>query len=132
MYNGSCLCGEVQFTVSGSLEPIQICHCRQCRKAQGTPFVTNIPVAETSFSLTAGESLLRSFESSPGKQRVFCGNCGAPVYSRRASDPGRLRLRAGLLDGELPVRAAFHIFAAHKANWWEIGDDLPRFDEFPE
>lgn len=131
MYSGSCLCGGVQYQISGELEPIQICHCRECRKAQGTPFVTNIPVASKDFTLCAGEELLQPYESSPGKQRVFCRVCGAPVYSQRATDPGVLRIRAGTLNEDLPVRPAFHIFVADKANWWSIGDDLPQHDGFP-
>ena len=38
MFTGRCLCGGVRYTVSGDLAPIQICHCAQCRAAQGTPF----------------------------------------------------------------------------------------------
>jgi hypothetical protein len=44
MYTGSCLCGGVAYEIDGELEPIQVCHCSQCRKAQGTAIVTNIPV----------------------------------------------------------------------------------------
>ena len=131
MYTGSCLCGGIGYQVSGELKPIQVCHCRQCRKAQGTPFVTNIPVRAGDFSIVSGKELLREYESSPGKVRVFCGNCGSPIFSRRAADLTTVRLRAGSLDQDLPVRAGFHIFAAHKANWWQIEDELPRYDEFP-
>ncbi|MGC4060114.1 MAG: hypothetical protein QM749_04380 [Aquabacterium sp.] len=38
MYTGSCLCAGIRFRLHlKALEPIQICHCTQCRKAQGTP-----------------------------------------------------------------------------------------------
>lgn len=63
MVQGGCLCGGVRFEIEGELAPIQICHCSQCRKAQGTPFVTNIPVDETRFRLLAGNELLRAFSS---------------------------------------------------------------------
>lgn len=131
MYTGSCLCGGVQYRIEGELEPIQVCHCKQCRKAQGTPFVTNIPVQASAFSITSGGELVREYESSPGKVRAFCSTCGSPILSRRSSMPEVVRVRAGSLNEDLPVRPSFHIFAAHKANWWEIRDELPRFDEFP-
>ncbi len=79
MHTGSCLCGGVQFRIEQALEPIQVCHCSQCRKAQGTPFATNTPVSTSAFHLTAGKELLKAFESSPGKQRVFCSGCGSPI-----------------------------------------------------
>jgi hypothetical protein len=127
MYTGSCLCGGVRFTVKGELAPIQLCYCTQCRKAQGTPFASNTPVSTAAFNLESGAELLQSFESSPGKQRVFCGRCGSPLYSRKDSLPDVLRLRAGLLDQPLPVKPVSHAYVASKPNWWSIQDELPQF-----
>lgn len=128
MFTGSCLCRSVRFEIDGELGAIQLCHCAQCRKAQGTPFAANTPVNAASFKLQAGAELLQHFESSPGKERAFCSRCGSPVYSRRTALPDVLRIRAGLLDQPLPVKPAWHAFVADKANWWTIqDDDIPRF-----
>ena len=132
MHTGSCLCGGVQFEVTGDLAPIQVCHCSQCRKAHGTPFATNMPIPASTFVLTRGRELLKDFESSPGKVRYFCGRCGSPIYSRKDTLPDVVRLRAGLLNGPLAVRPAFHFHVASKANWWRIDDDLPQFKESPK
>ncbi len=129
MYTGSCLCGRVQFRIDGALEPIQVCHCLQCRKAQGTPFATNTPVEADAFTLTSGAELLKAYESSPGKQRVFCSRCGSPIYSSKDSLPGVLRIRAGLLNESLQVGPAAHAYVGSKANWWPITDSLPQFPE---
>ncbi len=126
---GSCLCGGVAFRIESDLQPIQVCHCSQCRKAQGGPFATNIPVPAAAFHLLGGEHLLKSYESSPGKQRVFCSHCGSPVYSRRASMPSIVRVRAGLLDGPLPVRPAWHAHTASQCNWWRIDDGLAQYPQ---
>jgi hypothetical protein len=124
-YSGSCLCGGIRFRVRGPLAPLQVCHCVSCRKAQGGPFATNLPVDLAAFELLAGAALLREFESSPGKLRCFCGHCGSPVYSRRPALPGVVRVRAGLLDGALPVAAATQAHVASRANWWPALHDLP-------
>lgn len=126
---GSCLCGSVRFRVDGGLAPIQLCYCSQCRKAQGGAFAAVIPVQAPAFHLLAGQEALSSYESSPGKERVFCGNCGSPLYSRRHAMPQVLRLRAGLLDGDLPVRPAWHAYTGSKCNWWSIEDGLPQYEE---
>ncbi len=126
MYTGSCLCGSVRFRIHAELAPIQICHCGQCRKAQGGPFATNIPVESSAFEWLAGRELLRAFESTPGKLRHFCGTCGSPVYSERSSVPGVMRLRAGLLDGPLGTPIESHAYVASKADWWTINDNLPQ------
>lgn len=125
VYPGSCLCGAIRFVVRGPLAPIQVCHCGACRKAQGGPFATNLPVDASAFEWLSGRDSLREFESSPGKLRCFCGACGAPIYSRRPDRPGVLRIRAGLLDGPLPARAATQAHAASRANWWPPLPDLP-------
>lgn len=129
MYKGSCLCGGIQYEIDGELESIQICHCSQCRKAQGSAIVTNIPVAVSAFTLQAGEELLSSYESSPGKQRVFCKVCGSPIYSKRVDLPEVLRVRAGTIDGELRSRPAAHFHVGSRANWYELNDSLPKFSE---
>ena len=126
MHRGSCLCGDVRYQIEGELAPIQLCHCSQCRRAQGTPFASNIPVAESAFKLLSGAERLQAFESSPGKQRVFCSRCGSPIYSRTERVPGVLRVRAGGLEGEVASRPASHAFVDSGANWWELHDDLPR------
>ena len=104
MYTGNCLCGGVCFQILDELEPIQVCHCSQCRKAQGTAFATNTPVKVTAFQLDSGAELLKSFEASPGKQRVFCSVCGSPIYSKKDALPDVLRIRAGLINEPLSVR----------------------------
>ena len=120
MHTGSCLCGGVRFRIDADLEPIQVCHCSQCRKAQGTPFATNTPVSADAFHLISGEALLSAFESSPGKQRVFCSHCGSPIYSQKDTVPGVLRVRAGLLDeppDALQARAAELFFRTQRLSF---------------
>jgi hypothetical protein len=127
MHIGRCLCGAVRFEIDGELSPIQICHCSQCRRAQGSAFAANIPVDVAAFRLVAGAEDLRSYESSPGKTRRFCGRCGSPVLSSHVAVPGQVRVRAGLLEPPVAARPAFHFFTESKADWWSITDDLPRY-----
>ncbi len=126
-YTGGCLCGAVQFEVRGPLSPIQVCHCGQCRKAQGTPFATNTPVQDDNFTLLTGQTLIREYQSSAGKWRAFCSVCGSPLYSRKSDLPGVLRLRAGLFNEPLDARPVFHAYTGSKANWWPILDRLPQY-----
>ena len=131
-YHGECLCGGIAFDIEGPLAPIQICHCSQCRRAQGTAFATNIPVKVSALTFVRGEELLKPYESKPGKQRVFCRECGSPIFSRLESLPDVVRIRAGLLEGELDTAPAFHIFHGSRANWLTLTDDLPRYDTWGE
>jgi hypothetical protein len=128
MQTGGCLCGAVRYEIAGPLAGVQLCHCSQCRRASGSAFAANMPVRAEDFRITSGEGgALKAFESSPGKQRVFCGACGSPIISRSAGDPGWVRVRAGTLDEPADTSAAFHFHVASKAGWLAITDDLPQY-----
>ena len=129
MHAGSCLCRAVRYEVEGDLPPIQLCHCGACRKAQGGPFGANIPLESANFRLLSGEDQLTAYESSPGKERVFCRRCGGPLFSRLKSKPEVMRVRAGTLDGVVESEIGFHFYTASKANWWPITDDKPQYPD---
>ena len=117
----------MRYEIEGEIGPIQLCHCGQCRKAQGGPFGANAPVATTAFRWLQGEESLREYRASPGKRRVFCSACGSPLFSLRDAAPETLRLRAGTLDATEGLTLGFHIQTASRAAWWPIDDELPRF-----
>ncbi|KZZ80349.1 aldehyde-activating protein, partial [Oleiphilus sp. HI0132] len=95
MIKGTCLCEEVQYQYDADIQEVAMCHCHQCKKAQGTPFVTNAPIESQYFTITSGADHLKTFMSSPNKKRVFCSNCGSPLYSQRTDMPETIRLRLG-------------------------------------
>jgi hypothetical protein len=128
MLSGSCLCGRVRYEIDGKIGPPGHCHCATCRKAQGGAFVTNAPVRTKYFRLASGDDAVTAFESSPGKQRCFCRWCGSPLWSRRESEPDTIRIRLGLLDDDPGRRPLGHVWVSEKAPWFEITDDLPRFE----
>ena len=125
MHQGSCLCGRIRFEIDGDLAGIQLCHCSQCRRASGSAFAANAPVEAENFRLLAGAP--KAFESSPGKERLFCGDCGSPILSRTTAVPGMVRVRAGLIAEPVEAKAVFHFHVASKASWLPIEDDLPRY-----
>ncbi len=128
MLTGSCLCGGVRYTIEGELGPVALCHCGMCRKASGTAFATNASVARRGFRLVRGATLVRRYESSPGKWRTFCQVCGSPLFSETDEMPDHVRIRLGLLDGDPGVRPAYHYAVDFKAPWWQIADALPRLE----
>ena len=131
MLKGSCLCGSVAYEIHSELGSIIMCHCSKCRKSNGSAFATNAPVNTKDFMLTRGERFIAEFESSPGVFRVFCRNCGSPLYSRRSTTPEVVRLRIGTLDTAIESKPTAHVFAGSKAEWHEICDGLPQYSERP-
>ncbi|EAQ67641.1 hypothetical protein MED121_16979 [Marinomonas sp. MED121] len=128
MIKGSCLCGNVTYEISGEVGDIVHCHCVTCRKAHGAAFssVASVPLANFRLS-GAGE--LSQFESSPGKVRHFCANCGTQIYAKRGGAQ-HIILRLGSLDDDISSKEINHIWTSQKASWYEINSQLPEHLEF--
>ncbi|MFK7896139.1 MAG: GFA family protein [Myxococcota bacterium] len=132
MLTGRCQCAGVRFSISGKLGPAGLCHCEQCRRANGSAFAANAPVRTQYFKIEEGLELLREFESSPNKFRAFCSRCGSPIYSRHDSEPDIRRVRLGTLDGDPGRQPLAHLWVSDKASWYTIDADLPKFAEGPD
>ncbi len=132
MISGSCLCGSVCYQAADIVGAYVHCHCASCRKASGSAFAANVAVPAASFEITAGEALLSSFESSPGKRRYFCSRCGSPLFNKVGANPDLVRVRLGSLDSAFSEPPAAHIFTAEKAPWHDIPDGVPQFAAWPE
>ena len=130
MIVGGCLCNGVRYEYDGVIEEISMCHCSVCRKAQGSAYVAISPIDSARFRIVRGQELLREFRSAPNKVRVFCSNCGSPIYSARDDLPGVRRLRLGTVETPFVCSNAYHVWVGSKATWETIGDGLPRFNEF--
>lgn len=130
-YTGSCLCGGIRYEIHGEIGEIIECHCQRCRKANGTAFATNAPIQKADFKIVQGEHLLKKYKSTATTDRCFCAECASPIISIKAETPDTYRLRIGTLDTPLEQKPTMHIYAASKAEWDTISDDLPQFDERP-
>lgn len=131
MQKGSCLCGAVAYEIKGPLGPIVFCHCSRCRKANGAAYAAVSPVATSDFRFVKGEEYLRSYRNNAGVHRVFCSNCGSPIIGKRDNAPETIRVRIGTLDTPVAANVSAHIFVGSKAEWDEIHDDVPQYEERP-
>ena len=129
--SGSCLCGSVQYEISGEPAKFYHCHCKRCRKATGTGHASNLLVVPGAITWTTGEELIRSFKV-PEAQRftnVFCSSCGARL-PRVINETGFIMIPAGSLDGEPTIPPQARIFWASRASWSCGGEALPVYSEY--
>jgi hypothetical protein len=89
------------------------------------------------FRWLRGKELISFFDAPilrepPAYRRSFCKKCGSPVPAVFAGNPV-VAIPTGLLDGDVPARAANHIWVAKKANWLNLRElgTLPQFDGNP-
>jgi len=127
MISGRCLCGKITFEIDGKLGDTAFCHCQSCRRASGSAFAVNSTFRETAMKWLTGREFVAEYESSPGKLRAFCRNCGSPIYARHLEHPKWLSIRLGLLEGDPGIRPRAHFNVGSKAPWFTITDDLPQY-----
>lgn len=159
MLNGSCLCGTIAYEADRLSGPIVHCHGNECRKAQsshsptnstfvdvdhaplpfGAAFSTTARVSREHFRWTRGADRLRHFESSKGRLRHFCSECGAhlmaewvdrpTVLARRRASLTAVILRLGCLDSDPGSKPVAHIWMSESACWLDTTGDLPTYPE---
>lgn len=130
MYNGSCLCGTVKFTITDKLKNIVYCHCSLCRKAQGSAFATNGNVEIKNFNFLSGQNNLTTYQYSENQTKLFCKTCGSPIMSKNTLAPDMVRIRLGTIESDINEYPEAHIFVASKANWEEISGNIPQYNEY--
>jgi len=131
--SGSCLCGEVKYSLGQDIGGIMHCHCIKCRKAHGSAFSSVAKIEDSNFSLQDASQQLKSYQSSEGKHRHFCSNCGSQIYAKR-DNTNFLILRLGTLNDDTLVNTDYqeskHIWLSEKACWFNLNSKLEEHQEF--
>ena len=120
MIEGQCLCGAVYYRYHAEIEKTILCFCQHCRRAQGSIMGWNSPIAREHFEVVRGLKYLKEYFHSPNKARVFCQECGSPIYSYRLDLPDIIRLHLGTVtQGKVPEPCE-QAFAQYKPNFLAI------------
>jgi len=128
---GKCLCGRVQFALSGELPDLYQCHCSLCRKVTGSSANAAFRIDLSQLSWIAGEELVRKYESDTGFKSHFCSRCGSPLPNLTANDSAWW-VPVGLLEAGNGLRLGAHLFVGSRAPWDVIADAGEHFDEMPD
>ncbi|VAW76346.1 Gfa-like protein [hydrothermal vent metagenome] len=132
-FTGGCLCGSVQYKLSGNVLQFYHCHCSRCRKMTGTGHATNLMVGADTVEWVKGESLLGHYKV-PDAERfysLFCKQCGSPL-PRQVPERGMVVVPAGSLDNDPGIKPEARIFWDSRAEWSCDAGVLPTFSEYPD
>ena len=132
IFRGSCLCGSVQYEISGDAQRFYHCHCARCRKSTGTGHATNLLVKPGTIKWTKGEELIKVYKVPEAKRfaRHFCPACGGQV-PRYVKETDFIVIPAGSLDSDPTIKPQGRIFWDSRADWSCTGDGLPTYSEYP-
>jgi len=131
IHKGSCLCGAIKFTIEGEFKKFLLCHCSRCRKISGSAHCANLFAPGAKLRWLSGQDKLRFFRLEGAHfSRQFCSVCSStlPIYVE-ARDI--VVTPAGCLDNDINIKPQAHIFTNSKANWDDILNDQPTFEEMP-
>ncbi len=125
--NGGCLCGRVRYQINGPLIAADHCHCSKCRRQHGAAFATYADFNPGDFKWISGQDQVKVYQTSAGAGWCFCKECGSSLAATKNGNITSITL--GTVEGDPGIKSESHIFVGSKAEWYDISDDLPQFEE---
>jgi hypothetical protein len=107
------------------------CHCRDCQKASGGPYVSIVGVPKEALKIT-GEVKYHEVTGDSGQpiKRGFCGQCGSRLFGMPSVAPF-VGISAASLDDPSWVKPAFDIYTSSAQPWDHMNPELPKFPKMP-
>ena len=130
---GGCLCGAIRYESSG--EPVFAlqCHCRDCQRQTGSAYVAAVRVPAAEFCITKGKPKHYIAKADSGNEitRVFCPDCGSPLYAQVSTRPDLVGIRVVSLDDPSWFRAEADIFVKSAQPWDYMNPAIPKYPTYP-
>jgi hypothetical protein len=127
-YRGSCFCGAVEFTVTGSPAATGYCHCTSCRHWSAGPINAFTLWAPDQVRIAKGATQVGTFAKTDQSHRKWCKSCGGHLMT---DHPGfkLVDVYAATIP-EFPFRPALHVHYQERV--LPIRDGLPKQKDMPK
>jgi hypothetical protein len=125
VFEGGCLCGAIRYRSTAAPLRCMICHCEYCRRHSGAPCLSFVHFPLAAFAWTRPP---RRYRSSRYAERGFCPDCGSTLSMHEEVLADRVQVTLGSLDHPERVKPQDHVWVQSRIPWFEITDDLPRFE----
>ena len=102
---GSCVCGDVAYEMTGLPMRVHNCHCSRCRRGRSAAHATNAFYPLEQFRWVRGEERIVDYRA-PGARYfgiAFCRRCGGGV-ARASLERGIVAVPLGALDSDPQMR----------------------------
>ncbi len=118
---GSCLCGEISYSVKGKMRDVIYCHCNQCLKSHGI-YAAYTNVKKEQITIDNPEKVIW-YQSSDKAKRGFCGVCGSSLFWCLL-DGNTISIAAGSLEQPTGLKASANIFTQNAGDYYKIDESL--------
>lgn len=131
---GGCLCGAIRYQCSQKPILQFNCHCRDCQKSSGGPYVPIAFFAMESVTISGEPRYFQSLgRSGKAIRRGFCPYCGSRLFGLLDIMPAQIAISAGTLDDPAMFRPRANLFASYAAPWDHLDSTLTTFaDNAPQ
>ena len=128
---GKCLCGQVEFEISGNLPNLYQCHCNLCKKTTGTSSCSSLVIDSDKIKWIKGKDKISTYTKENGFITNFCSTCGSPVPNKMNIGE-YIWVPAGSLEGPINRKVAVHIFTESKASWEQETSNCKNIESGPD
>lgn len=128
VYQGSCFCGAVRFTVSGEPVAMGYCHCESCRTWSAAPVNAFTLWKPDAVQITQGGENIRTYSKTPLSFRKWCKTCGGHVFTEHPTW-GVTDVYAAVIP-DLPFKAGIHV--NYEETTLRMQDGLPKMKDLPK
>ena len=125
--DGGCHCGAITFEADMDPDGVYVCNCTDCQVLSGSPYRIVIVVEADKVTLSGEPKIyMKTAESGRPREQTFCGECGAPIYSRGVGpDAGMMALRWGLVTQRHDIKPVRKAWCRSEAPWLDELVRLP-------
>ena len=119
---GGCVCGGTRYRIEEPPGNIADCHCIDCRRSAGAPYVTWGTVKRTATKLLRGE--LRKVPHA-NRVRCFAACCGTHLFFEDAPDADTIDVTIASFDDPAPFAPKMAIWTEDRLPWVVLNEKLP-------
>ncbi len=131
-FTGGCACGAVRYECSAEPLIALNCHCRNCQRASGSAFASNLAVPQAALTFTG---VVKYYDVMADSGRAvshgFCPTCGSPLVASVPGVSNLIVLKAGSLDDPSVHRPTMDIYMDSAQPWDYPNPELTKFPKMP-
>lgn len=127
IYQGSCFCGAVEFSVSGEPVAMGYCHCQSCRHWSAGPVNAFSLWRPEAVTVTRGAEHIGGHNKTPNSTRQWCKQCGGHLFTEHPG-MGLIDVYAAVIP-QLAFTPGVHVH--YQESVLRIKDGLPKWQDLP-
>jgi hypothetical protein len=127
-FTGGCVCGT-RYVLKSRPFALVDCHCIDCRRSAGAPYVTWGSVPREDLVVTRGEARKIAHAN---RIRSFATCCGTHLFFEDSKDSATIDVTIASLDDPTPFAPRRAIWLEDKLPWVVIDESLPSFQKTPK